>query len=62
MEQDWAGIFVAHSPVALPGHAFDRALGIFNADIRVATASFLSNDNNYLSFPVTVQVPCGVDH
>lgn len=52
MEQHWAGIFVAHSPVALPGHAFDRALGILDADIRVATVSFLSNDANYLSFPV----------
>lgn len=44
-------LFIATAPVVVPTRPFDTALAGMSDDIRVASASFLSNNGNYLSFP-----------
>ena len=44
-------IVVVTEPVAVPPGLLDRALGALDADLRLASVSFLSNDAGYLSFP-----------
>lgn len=44
-------LFVATAPVVVSTGAFDVALAGMGDDIRVASASFFSNNGNYLSFP-----------
>lgn len=51
VEGDWSAGFVATSPIVVPQAPFERALEALQADIRVCTVSFLSNNANYLSFP-----------
>ena len=47
----WAAGFFATAPVVVPEAPFETAIQAMGDDVRVVSASFFSNDANYLSFP-----------
>lgn len=51
LRSDARALFIATAPVIVSQDAFDVALDGMAQDIRTATASFFSNNGNYLSFP-----------
>lgn len=51
LRTDARALFIATAPVMVSADAFDVALEGMAQDIRTASASFFSNNGNYLSFP-----------